>query len=69
MPYRLGAGTGRATPTPPGTYATRYLPTRFREGGADHALLGHTSVETTARYPLPCLPIEVADLIGRALGR
>ncbi|WP_406314574.1 tyrosine-type recombinase/integrase [Streptosporangium sp. NBC_01639] len=47
------------------TYATR-----LREAGADHAqiqaLLGHTSIETTARY-FRASPAEVADLVDRAL--
>ncbi|MEU4834101.1 tyrosine-type recombinase/integrase [Streptosporangium sp. NPDC023615] len=47
------------------TYATR-----LREAGADHAqiqaLLGHTSIETTARY-FRASPTEIADLVDRAL--
>ncbi|MFI6885305.1 tyrosine-type recombinase/integrase [Streptosporangium canum] len=47
------------------TYATR-----LREACADHAqiqaLLGHASIETTARY-FRASPAEVADLIDRAL--
>ncbi|WP_329087693.1 MULTISPECIES: tyrosine-type recombinase/integrase [unclassified Streptosporangium] len=47
------------------TYATR-----LREADADHAqiqaLLGHTSIETTARY-FRASPTEVAELVDRAL--
>ncbi|MDP9843697.1 tyrosine-type recombinase/integrase [Streptosporangium lutulentum] len=47
------------------TYATR-----LREAGADHAqiqaLLGHASIETTARY-FRASAVEIADLIDRAL--
>jgi len=47
------------------TYATR-----LREAGADHAqiqaLLGHASIETTARY-FRASATEVADLVDRAL--
>ncbi|MER6831966.1 tyrosine-type recombinase/integrase [Streptosporangium sp. NPDC000563] len=47
------------------TYATR-----LREAGADHAqiqaLLGHASIETTARY-FRASATEVADLVNRAL--
>ncbi|WP_440072693.1 tyrosine-type recombinase/integrase [Streptosporangium sp. OZ121] len=47
------------------TYATR-----LREADADHAqiqaLLGHTSIETTARY-FRASATEVADLVDRAL--
>ncbi|MFI6513821.1 tyrosine-type recombinase/integrase [Streptosporangium sp. NPDC050855] len=44
--------------------------TRLREAGADHAqiqaLLGHTSIETTARH-FRVSPTEIADLIDSAL--